>query len=105
MGFFDKYFSGEEKEQGRFFKYALIATGIFLVYVTFLSSDNLIHWIRSGMELRQQEREMGRYRREIGRMEEKIDSLSNDTETLERFAREQFHFCRPDEDVYLIEEE
>ena len=34
-----------------------------------------------------------------------INELKNNKDSLEKFAREQFHFAAPDEDVYLIKED
>ena len=36
-------------------------------------------------------------------MDKKINMLKNDKDTLEKFAREQFNFAVPGEDVYVIE--
>ena len=36
-------------------------------------------------------------------MDRKIRMMKGDRDTLERFAREQFYFAEPGDDVYIIE--
>ena len=36
-------------------------------------------------------------------MEKSVNILKTDRDTLEKFAREQFHFAAPGDDVYVIE--
>ena len=40
---------------------------------------------------------------EIDRMEHRIKMLTSDRDTLEEFAREEFYFAEPGDDVYIIE--
>ena len=98
MGKFKDIWNGEHRS---FIRYAAAATAVFIVYIGFLGQDNLVRWIRSGIQLRQQERQIVRYQEEIDRMDERIRRLSTDRDTLERYAREQFHFAEPGDDVYL----
>jgi cell division protein FtsB len=44
------------------------------------------------------------YRQQIADMDESIEDLKTDRDSLEKFARERFHFAASGEDVYLIEE-
>ena len=43
------------------------------------------------------------YQKEIEQMRRKVNMLQNDKDTLEKFAREQFYFAAPGEDVYIVE--
>ena len=36
-------------------------------------------------------------------MDKRVNMLKTDRDTLEKFAREQFHFAAPGDDVYVIE--
>ena len=45
---------------------------------------------------------MQRYRDEIEEMDRQIQMLTHEKDSLETFAREQFHFAEPGDDVYLI---
>lgn len=80
---------------------------IALLFVTLLCvypDNNIFTWLEANREIRSQERQMRRYQLEINEMQEKIKELTVDRDTLERFARENFHFAAEGEDVYLIEE-
>lgn len=96
---FHKLWIGPHKS---FVKYAVCLTAGALIYLCFLGEDNVVRWVRAGIELRQQGRQMERYRKEIHDMDEQIGRLSTDRDTLEEFARERFHFAAPGEDVYLL---
>lgn len=80
---------------------------IALLFVTLLCvypDNNIFTWLEANREIRSQERQMRRYQLEINEMQKKIKELTVDRDTLERFARENFHFAAEGEDVYLIEE-
>lgn len=101
MNGFGKIFKGPH---GGFFKFAAVATGIFVLLMVFKPGTNVIRWIQSGLEIRQQEKQIRQYEEEIGRMEHRIRMLTSDRDTLEEFAREEFHFAEPGDDVYIVEE-
>ena len=65
--------------------------------------NNFIHWIRAGVEIRRQERLIEQYTRENAELDRRIDMMKNDLDTLEKFAREQYNFAAPGEDVYIVE--
>ena len=88
---------------GGFFKFAAFATAIFVLLMLFKPGTNVIRWVRSSIEIRHQERQIRQYKEEIGRMEHRIRMLTSDRDTLEEFAREEFHFAEPGDDVYIIE--
>ena len=50
-----------------------------------------------------QQDQIEQYRREIDEMDARIDMLQHNRDTLEEFAREQFYFAAPGDDVYIIE--
>lgn len=88
---------------GGFFKFAAFITAVFLLLIFFKPGTNVIRWIRSGMEIRRQEKQIRQYQEEIGQMEQRIKMLTSDRDTLEEFAREEFYFAEPGDDVYIIE--
>lgn len=87
-----------------FTRYALILTGLVLLFLTFFSSDSLINWVKAGFEIRRQENRIEKYKEEIGEMDRRIDCLTNNRDSLEKFAREEFTLAAPGDDVYLEEE-
>ena len=43
------------------------------------------------------------YRREIKKLDLQIEGLSTNRDSMETYAREQFHFAKPGDDVYILE--
>ena len=99
----DRSKDGSKKEQRGFLRFVIVATAIFLV-VLLVKKDNVIRWVQTGFELRRQKREIEYYQKEIRRLDSEIEGLSNNRDTLEKFAREQFLFAEPGDDVYIVEE-
>ena len=93
---------GNRKEQRSFLRYAIIATALFLLFL-FLKKDSIITWVQAGFTLRRQQRQIEQLRQENDAMDQKIKTMSLDRDTLERYAREQFYFAEPGDDVYIIE--
>lgn len=100
MGKFKEIWNGEHRS---FVRYASVVTVFFLVYVSFLGRDSLLRWVRAGFELRSQRRQIEHYQKEIDAMDAQIRMLSNDRDSLEEFARENFSFAAPGDDVYIDE--
>ena len=93
---------GNKKEQRSFIRYAIVATALFLLFL-FLKKDSIINWVQAGITLRRQERQIEQYRKENEELDERIRMMTGDRDTLERYAREQFFFAEPGDDVYVIE--
>ena len=51
-----------------------------------------------------QEKLIETYEKENAELDKRIDMMKNDRDTLEKFAREQYGFAVPGEDVYIVEE-
>ena len=86
---------GNKKEQRSFIRYAIVATALFLLFL-FLKKE-------AGVTLRRQERQIEQYRQENEDLDRQIQMMTGDRDTLERYAREQFYFAEPGDDVYIIE--
>lgn len=82
--------------------YILWSTVAFLVIILFFRHDNLIRWIKAGLTIRKQEKQIEWYDAEIKELDKQIEAMSTDRDTLEKFARERFLFAEPGDDVYLI---
>ena len=98
----DRDKDGNRKEQRSFLRYAIIATVVFLLFM-FLKKDNLINWVQAGLSLRRQERQIEQYQRENEELDRRIRVMTGDRDSLERYAREQFYFAEPGDDVYITE--
>ena len=99
MGKIRQLFTGEHRS---FFIFATAVTAVALL-LTFGPGNNLIHWIGARLEIASQRRQIEQYGREIEEMDRRIDMLRSDRDTLEKFARERFHFAEPGEDVYIVD--
>ena len=70
----------------------------------FLSNDSLLRWVKSLFELRSQKSEIEYLRQENAKLDLKIQQLTDETDSLEQFARETFLFAAPTDDVFIVEE-
>ena len=90
-------------EHNYFLPFVIIITALAAVWLLFLSHSSVLNWVRANVEIRRQERQMEKYRSEIDEMDAEIQALTNSRDSLEKFARETYHFAAPGEDVYLVE--
>ena len=88
----------------KFVWFVTLSTAVFLFVWIVGPGNTIIHWVKAGIETRQQERLIEQYEAQNAEMEVRLKMLRNDKDTLEKFAREQFHFAVPGEDVYIIED-
>ena len=93
-------FNGEHR---RFRIVFAIATTVFVFIWVVGPGNTVIHWAKAKMDINAQEKAIEQYNADIEEMDKRINMLKNDKDTLEKFAREQFHFAAPGEDVYVIE--
>ena len=100
MGKIKDIFTGEHRRLAWF---TVVATVVFIVMKLVGPGNTVIHWIEAKREIARQERQMDEYRREIEEMNQDIDELKTNRDTLEKFAREQFGFAVPGEDVYIVD--
>ncbi len=94
---------GKNAEKRSFIRYAICATAFFIVMVVFVNQNNIVRWIKAGFEISNQEKLIERYSAEINDMNRQIHGLTHSKDTLERFARENFGFAEPGDDVYVME--
>ena len=98
----DRSKDGSRKEQRSFLRYAIVATVIFLLFML-LKKDSIVSWVQAGVTLRRQRRQIELYQRENEELDRRIRMMTGNRDTLERYAREQFFFAEPGDDVYIIE--
>lgn len=87
-----------------FYRYASVLTAVMLVFILFLSNDSLLLWVKSLFELRSQKSEIEYLRQENAKLDLKIQQLTDETDSLEQFARETFFFAAPTDDVFIVDE-
>ena len=86
-----------------FLPFVIIITAVAALWLLFFSHSSVLNWVRANWEIQRQERQMDQLRRDIDAMDAEIRSLTNSRDSLEKFARETYHFAAPGEDVYIIE--
>lgn len=79
-----------------------LVTIVFLV-LTFTAGDSSLYKrYQYDEKIRGLEKEIKTYRDEIEVNRQKLDNLHTDREGLERFAREEYHMKKADEEIFLI---
>lgn len=82
----------------------VVVTVFFLVWILFIDTGNLFVWFGDMKTVSVQEQQKEYYRNAIRETEEKLDELEANKDSLEKFAREQYLFHEPDEEVFIITE-
>jgi len=88
----------------RFFRNKYLLTFLlFALWVAIFDKNNLINWIEQMRNISQMEKEKTFYQKEIKSTIEKLQELQSNNDSLEKFAREQYFFIRPGEEVFIVE--
>lgn len=94
-----------QKEEKRWLRIVLnkyaIVTFLFLIWMCFLDNNNIGVWFRARRKLKEQDRQIEYLRKEIDRTETRLEQLHS-KDSLEKFAREEYHFHEDGEDVYIV---
>ena len=98
----DREKDGNRAEQRSFIRFAIVITAIFVLFL-FIKKDNLVRWIQAGFTIGAQERRIEALKEDNARLDGEIHMLSTSRDSLERFARENFGFAEPGDDVYIEE--
>ncbi len=81
-----------------------IVTIVFVVWVGFLDPNNFIQTLRLRQEIKELKANKLYYLREIEKTKRLKEELVTNKELIEKFARENYYFTRPGEELYLIDE-
>ena len=98
----DKDKDGNKAEQRSFLRFAIIATAVFVVFL-FVKKDNLVRWVQAGFTIGRQERRIEALKEDNARLDGQMHMLTTSRDSLEKFAREEFGFAEPGDDVYIEE--
>ncbi len=82
-----------------------VASLCFLVWLTFLDSNDLISRFKLGAKLRSLQNEKEYYQEKITEVKKDRKELLTNEELLEKFAREKYLMKKETEDVFIIKEE
>lgn len=92
--FYNKYLS-------KINPYVVVIIGFLAL--TFVGGDsNLYKRYQYDEKINELEKEIKYYQEEIRINQEKLNNLHTDKEGLERFAREEYHMKKSDEDLFII---
>ncbi len=80
----------------------VIVIAIFAVLFIFVGDHSLIQFVKRATKIRSMEQQIQQTNHEIKKAEHTLQMLEN-TDSLERFAREKYFMHTDKEDVYLVE--
>lgn len=83
----------------------LITLVLFAIFIGFFDENSLLRragYMREESRLRD---EIERYRHEYEENTERLNELMVDSGAIERIAREKYFMKKPDEDIYVFEED
>lgn len=100
--FFKKIFSFAGKFKGISINKYYVAIFIFLIVTFCIGDSTLQKRYAYDQEINRLQKEIEYYNKLKEENSRKLESLKNDNESLEKYAREQFHMTKPDEDLFII---
>jgi cell division protein FtsB len=83
----------------------LLTSLVFIIWIFFLDSNDLITQYKRQQNLRNLEKEKLFYEQRKKEIEADRVELEKNQKILEKFAREKYYFKRPKEEVFVIEEQ
>jgi cell division protein DivIC len=75
---------------------------IFFLWLLLFDANSLLDKFRAMKDVKQLKIDKEYYENRIENDKRKLNELKTDNDNLEKFAREQYHMKRPDEDLYII---
>jgi cell division protein DivIC len=91
-----------EKIPAAFRNKYLLTMLIFVIWLMLFDSNNLVDRYREMRELHKLRVDREYYIKRIENDRQKLHELKTDNHNLEKFAREQYHMKKSDEDLYII---
>lgn len=83
----------------------LITLVLFGVIVVFLDENSIVRRLGYAREESRLRDEIEKYRREYEENTERLNELAVDSGAIERIAREKYLMKKPNEDIYVFEED
>lgn len=83
----------------------LITLAAFVVIVGFLDENSFVRRMGYANEISRLNSEIDRYRAEYEENTERLNELAVDSGAIERIAREKYLMKKPNEDIYVFEED
>ena len=83
-------------------KYAITIL-VFAVVFLFIGEQSLVQFVRRGREIRHLEEQRDLYQEGAEKAQREIHAL-HQTDSLERYAREQYYMHKANEEIFLVDE-
>jgi cell division protein DivIC len=83
----------------------LVATVLFLAWIFFFDENSIVSHQRQRRQLREMLQQKEYYIGQIAADKIKLEELNSGLNDLEKFAREQYHMSKPDEEVFIVIED
>ena len=83
----------------------LITLALFAVLIGFLDENSFVHRMGYAREESRLRDEIDKYRTEYEENTRRLDELAVDSGAIERIAREKYLMKKPNEDIYVFEED
>lgn len=75
---------------------------IFIIWLILFDANNLIDRYKQIKDLHKLEKDKEYYIKKIEEDKRKLNELKTDNHNLEKFAREQYHMKKQDEDLFIV---
>lgn len=82
-----------------------ITLGVFVVLIGFLDENSVVRRVGYAREESLLREEIEKYRKEYEENTERLNELVVDSGAIERIAREKYLMKKPNEDIYVFEED
>jgi len=97
----DRKKDGDNRGRRSFLRCVIVSSILCLLFLLF-KKDNLLRWVEAGIQIHDQKKEIERIENEIRKVGSHAEMLETDKDSLEKYARENYNFCAPDEDQYIV---
>lgn len=82
-----------------------ITIGLFVAVVGFLDENSLVRRVKNKREISNLQEEINKYKAEYEESTERLNELMENPAAMEKVAREKYLMKKPNEDIYVFEEE
>ena len=82
-----------------------ITIGLFIAIIAFLDENSLLRRAKNKREIMRLEAEIRKYQAEYEESTKRLNELMANPAAMEKVAREKYLMKKPNEDIYVFEEE
>ncbi len=101
--------TAQNKEKVKWYKILknkyFIASLLFFTWIVFFDENSFVSHAENSKRLEELNKQKEYYLEQIRMDKQKLEDLNSGYSQLEKFAREQYHMTKPDEDLFVIVEE